>query len=177
MNRIRRKFVEIKYFDEVKKLVDEKVYIKASKRALKESVRKFKSGIIKDVRQRYNVKTSMLKSKMKERYGYIGREYAWQLQIASRPLSLTHFGARQTKKGVTVKIKKDRGRKLIPHAFLALNQVFIRETKKRLPIKALKTLSVPQMFKDEIIEVRMKEAVGFYEKRLMHHIDYYLGKK
>lgn len=58
------------------------------------------------------------------------------------------FGAKQTKLGVTVQIKKSGGRKLIRHAFIG-NQgrtVFVREGKSRLPINPFETIDVPQMF-------------------------------
>ena len=169
------RYIEIKNLDGVKAFVDEKLYIRASKRALKESVRWLKKEIVKDVRARYNIKASVLKAKMKEKYGYVGSRYAWRLDVQGRPMSLTHFGAKQTKKGVTVKIKKNIGRKLIRHAFIAKNQVFIRETKRRLPIKALKTLSVPQMFRPEIIDRRVEEANEKYQKRFYHHLQYLSG--
>jgi hypothetical protein len=50
--------------------------------------------------------------------------------------------------GVSVKIKRTGGRKLIPGAFIG-NQgrtVFIRTGSDRLPIKAVETVDVPQMF-------------------------------
>lgn len=58
------------------------------------------------------------------------------------------FGAKQTKQGVTVRIKKSGGRKLIKHAFIANKgrTVFTREGTKRLPIKPVETIDVPQMF-------------------------------
>lgn len=39
--------------------------------------------------------------------------------IRGSPLSLMHYKARQTKKGVTVHVKKKNPRKLLPHAFIA----------------------------------------------------------
>ncbi|MDE2255799.1 MAG: phage tail protein [Betaproteobacteria bacterium] len=59
------------------------------------------------------------------------------------------FSAKQTRLGVTVRIKKSSGRKLIRHAFIANKgrTVFIREEDTpRLPIKPVETIDVPQMF-------------------------------
>lgn len=65
-----------------------------------------------------------------------------------RSRNVIAFGAKQTKQGVTVRIKKSGGRKLIRHAFIG-NQgrtVFVREGKSRLPIKPFETIDAPQMF-------------------------------
>lgn len=43
---------------------------------------------------------------------------AASLYMDDSPVSLHHFGARQTKKGVTYKIGKQGGRKLLPHGFI-----------------------------------------------------------
>jgi hypothetical protein len=69
-----------------------------------------------------------------------------------RSRNLIHFGAVQTKRGVTVKVKRSGSRKLIPGAFIinAGNQyggtVMIRRGKQRLPINARQTIDVAQMF-------------------------------
>lgn len=65
----------------------------------------------------------------------------------SARLALRNFGARQNKKGVTYKISKTKGRKLIPSAFQGprpgavkvswRGNVFIRAGKERLPIVKL----------------------------------------
>jgi Prophage minor tail protein Z (GPZ) len=75
----------------------------------------------------------------------------------SRSLNLAAFGARQTAKGVSFKIKKGGGRKTIPGAFL-INQgktVMIRTGKRRLPIKALQTIDVAQMFNTRRINAKV----------------------
>lgn len=71
------------------------------------------------------------------------------------------FAAKQTKQGVTVKILKGGGRKLIKGAFIA-NQgrtVFIREGKKRLPIKGVETIDVPQMFNTRRVSERVMHRI------------------
>ena len=69
-------------------------------------------------------------------------------RAGKRSLNLAHFAARQTAKGVSFKVKRNGARKTIPGAFL-INQgktVMIRTGKRRLPIKALQTIDVGQMF-------------------------------
>lgn len=72
--------------------------------------------------------------------------------------------ARQTKKGMTqvgFQIKRGGGRKMIPGAFVG-NQgrtMFIRTGKARLPIKALNTIDVPQMFNTRRINQIVRQAM------------------
>lgn len=74
-----------------------------------------------------------------------------------RSLNLANFAARQTRKGVSFKIKRDGGRKTIPGSFLINNgrTVMIRTGKARLPIKALQTIDVAQMFNTQRINSKV----------------------
>ena len=74
-----------------------------------------------------------------------------------RSLNLANFAARQTRKGVSFKIKRDGGRKTIPGSFLINNgrTVMIRTGKARLPIKALQTIDVAQMFNTQRINAKV----------------------
>lgn len=103
----------------------------------------------------------------------------------ARSLNVIHFGAKQvtgktSKKvrvkirdkwvtlnvplggGVSVKIKKAGGRKIIAGAFIGNDgrTVFIRETKDRLPIKAVQTIDVPQMFNTRKINLAVLQKIG-----------------
>lgn len=63
--------------------------------------------------------------------------------------------------GVSIKIKRNGPRKLIPHAFLG-NQgrtVFIRTGNDRLPIKAVETIDIPQMFNTQRVFKRVVDRV------------------
>jgi hypothetical protein len=78
-----------------------------------------------------------------------------------RSLNLINFAARQTKQGVTVKISRNGGRKLIPGAFIANKgrTVFMRTGKARLPIKALQTIDVAQMFNTRRINAKVVQFI------------------
>ena len=78
-----------------------------------------------------------------------------------RSLNLANFGARQTKRGVTFKIKRNGGRQLIPGSFLINNgrTVMIREGKKRLPIKAKLTIGVGSMFNTRRINAKVVQMI------------------
>jgi hypothetical protein len=102
--------------------------------------------------------------------------------VRGRPLSLAGFGARQTKKGVTVNVKGTR--KLIPGAFIQrlkdargdeYEVVFIRQGASRYPIKALKTIDVPGVFsRDEILQAVDAAAFRRFEIELPRQIAYLL---
>lgn len=77
--------------------------------------------------------------------------------IDPKPVPLIDYSARQTQKGVTVRVKKSGGRGLVRGAFIATMRsghtgVFSRTSKtgvvsKRLPIRELFSTSVRQFFK------------------------------
>ena len=104
-----------------------------------------------------------------------------------------YFGARQTKRGTTVRIKRGGGRKLIQSAFIAtmpsgLIQVWVRygerqtarggryAGQKRQRIRQLFTISPGKMFEIEGEQVFKRmvedEAGPMFKKEL----DFYLGK-
>jgi hypothetical protein len=71
------------------------------------------------------------------------------------------FGAKKVSTGVSVKIKKAGGRKIITGAFIGNKgrTVFKRVGDKRLPIKAVATINVPQMFNQKRINAAVVAAI------------------
>lgn len=81
--------------------------------------------------------------------------------VRGRPQPIIDFDAKQTKRGVTFKIKKDKGRRIIKGAFIATMRsgrkgVFVRTFKKDvnpkkhgLPIEEKFTTSVMQAFTNQ----------------------------
>jgi len=168
--------VEIKGLDKFESFLYSDVWYKAQKRTTTEMGRKFRTKVVKDIRKTYNIKAKDLKKSMRTKVEKKGDAFVWKLNVKSRLLSLTHFGARQTKKGVSVLIRKDEGRKILARTFIAKGQVFQREGKERLPIVAKKTLSVPQMFNKETMKEAFEEVSKEYPRRFEHNLNYYLGK-
>lgn len=108
---------------------------KAMYRALKKTLGNTKTGTAREIRKSLNLKADRIKKDLKAIGPSKGSMDA-RLRCKSRPVGYTHFGARQTKKGVTVKVTKSGGRKLIPHAFIAElksgnRHVAIRQTDMR----------------------------------------------
>lgn len=108
---------------------------------------------IRRIRETHKIQAQVVRRAFVIRRAYAGRLQS-MVYASGRPLNLIGFGARQTKKGVTVDVKGTR--KLIPGAFIATlpnnsyRGVFSRKGKARFPIKALTTVSVPGLFKRDI---------------------------
>lgn len=86
------------------------------------------------------------------------------IQFVENKVSLAE-GRRRAKSGIAsqvrFQIKRSGGKKVIKGAFIA-NQgrtVFIREGKSRLPIKALSTIDVPQMFNSRRINTTIRTVM------------------
>jgi len=108
--------------------------------------------------------------KLKELKPYVHTTKATQyshtaiIRVKSRSISLSHFGARQLKRGVSFKLKKDKGRTTLKHTFIAKTKngyvgVFKRKGRKRFPLNTFKSISPSSMYKtdggkavDEVIE-------------------------
>lgn len=101
----------------------------------------------------------------------------YRLAAIGRALNLIRFGARQTKKGVTASAWGKR--KLYKGTFIA-NQgrtVFVRESKARLPIKAVHGPSLPREFARAEFMAKLKEAVTVkWRAEFAAQLNYYLNK-
>jgi hypothetical protein len=127
----------------------------ATVRAVNRTMEQAKTEMSRRIRREYVISASTVRdSLLIRRASFKGGQYRIEAELSSiskrgkRSLNLIHFGARETPKGVSVKVRRDGRRRTINGAFIA-NQgrtVFIREGKKRLPIKAVQTIGVPQMF-------------------------------
>ena len=168
--------VGVEGLDKFKAFANSVVWYRAQKRTTTEMGRKFRTRVVKDIRKTYNIKAKDLKKSMRTKLVKKGDVFEWRLNVKSRMLSLTHFGARQNKKGVSVLIKKDEGRKTLARTFIAKGQVFQRESKDRLPLVVKKTISIPQMFNKETMKEAFEEVSREYPKRFEHNLDYYLGR-
>ncbi len=173
--------VNIDGFYELQKALKPESFKKALNRTVRRMGTRFRKTAVKEVRTTYNVKAKKLKQYISAKTHYGKDGVKWIFYVRGRPLSLIHFGARQTRKGVSVKVRKDRGRRVIKGAFVAPDKgghfrVFKRKGKERLPIESKYTLSVPQMFNKEILDKAKREVEANYEKEFKHNLDYYLGR-
>jgi hypothetical protein len=95
-----------------------------------------------------------------------------------RSANVIAFDARRTSRGVSVKIKKTGGRKVITGAFIGNKgrTVFKRIGKDRLPIKAVQTVGVPQMFNQKRINAAVVAAIkarfpAIFEREAKFYVD------
>ncbi|MFC5498146.1 phage tail protein [Caenimonas terrae] len=101
-----------------------------------------------------------------------------------RSLNLIHFDARQTPAGVSVKILRSGGRKVLKGAFIA-NQgrtVFQRVGKTRLPIKAMQTVDVPQMFNTKrinrvVVQLLQDKFPEVFQREAKYYTDRFNAKR
>ena len=141
---------------------------KAVASALNKTVALAKTAMGREIRAEFNISASTVNQSLRIQRASAARG-KFQLSAAlssisragRRSLNLARFSARQTRKGVTFKVKRGGPRKLIPGAFLINggNTVMIREGKARLPIKALQTIDVAQMFNTRRINAKVVQLI------------------
>ncbi len=173
--------VEFEGIDKALAALNPQEYKKALSKTVRRMGQRFRTTATKEVRNTYYIKAKKLKEKIKTRTVRDGNGTVWKFEVRDNQSSLINFGARQIKKGVSVKVRKDRGRKVIKGAFIVKGaggnlQVFKRAGKERMPIDAKKTLSVPQMFNDDVLNKATKEVEERYASEFKHNLDFYLGK-
>lgn len=168
-----------------------------SKKALKRIVSDMRTRgpgwVSKAVREEYNIKTGDVKAAMHTEKGKgisFGGEVIDDVALVykGRVLSLTHFSLspksrpKRKKYKIKTEIKKGYKKELGKNSFLAHTHgagsksiVFHRDyNASRLPIYAVKTLSIPQMVQDgngnlkPSVEKTVNENL---EKRFKHHMD------
>lgn len=146
----------------------EDIASKAMASALNKTTAQAKTSMSREIRAEFNIDAATVARALR-----VGRASASKgkfqltadLTSISKPhqrsLNLAHFAARQTRKGVTFKVKKGGPRKLIKGAFLINGgaTVMIREGKTRLPIHALQTINVSQMFNTKRINARVVHMI------------------
>lgn len=131
------------------------------------------------IRVIYNIKAKTLKDYTIMRRA-TNRVPEGMIIIKGRKLPLIAFGARQVKRGTTVKVKKAGGRKLIRHAFIAEMpsgkvHVWMRRGPTRLPIEGKFTISVAGMFENqgakEFEDLLQKKMPTTFEHELEHFMN------
>jgi hypothetical protein len=149
---------------------------KALVSALDKTVAQARTAMSREIRAEFNISASKVAESLRTtRARPSGGRFSFEASLESpnkrgRSLNLINFAARQTAKGVTFKVKKSGGRKLIPGAFIA-NQgrtVFIRVagtimakrskyrgTKHAEEIGPLQTIDVAQMFNTKRINAKV----------------------
>lgn len=162
----------------------------ATARALNRTVGQAKTAMSREIRSEFNMSASTVnqalmikRARVKAGVFELEAELTSISKRGKRSLNLAHFSAKQTKKGVTFKIKRDGPRKLIPGAFL-INKgktVMIREGRSRLPIKAIQTIDVTQMFNTKRINAKVVTMIKnkfpeIFEREAKFYADRFNGQ-
>ncbi len=141
---------------------------KATASALNKTIAQAKTAMSKEIRAEFMLSASEVNAALFiSKASAKGGEFRLQASLSSisqrgkRSLNLAHFAARQTRKGVSFKISRKGGRKTIPGSFLINGgkTVMIRTGKSRLPIKALQTIDVAQMFNTKRINAKVIDMI------------------
>ena len=164
--------------DKLLAVLNPNLYSKILNRTINEIGGKIKTQMSRDARKTYNIKAGDLNKYLKvKRSNYSKLEYS--INISSGTRNVKHFGARVMKSRgyVTVKIKNNKGRSTLTPAFKSKNSdAILRRVKGTQEIKSVNTLSVPQMFNQEILDRAEKLNDREFSKTFERNFKYYIGK-
>lgn len=170
--------VELRGVDEVLAQLNPIVYKKALNRTLNDMGAKVKTQTVKRVRRTYNIKAAELKKYMKiKRSRYSDMNYTMDIR-SSRFNAMRFDPKRLKKKGhISVKIRKDNGRKTLKRAFKAKNGAVLMREKNSQKIRAVTTVSVAQMFNKKIQSEATDMVENNFRNRLKDNFSFYIGKE
>jgi hypothetical protein len=162
----------------VKRLLS--AYPKGEAKALQRAVNKVgvsaRTHMVKEIRQEVNLKAGELKRRNVTLKKANRRTLTAHLTVQGARVPLSSFGARATRKGITVTVNKRKGRQRIDSAFLRRDRkgVWKRLEKQRLPITELHGPSVPVVV-DSIPEISGKRYDSELLNALLREVDVQIG--
>lgn len=174
--------MEIEFRELLNRLKDAPLKIKrdAIRNAMNRAVQQGRTAASRAIRADYAYKASTVNASFKVHLANNTNGSA-ALQSKGRRVRLIDMGARQTAKGVSVRVSKRR--KLIRGAFIATMKsghrgVFIRLTKKSLPIKEMYTIGVPEAFRAKpVMNATTEKMEQSFYKRLEHETNRLMGDR
>ena len=127
---------------------------KVTARAVNRTVEQAKTAMVKEIRSTYAVTSSYVRERLRiKRATFKAGQFGIRAELIGgdgkrRSANVINFGARQIRKGVSIKVRRDKRRSVIKSAFIANNgrTVFRRTGAARLPIEPVRTIDIPQMF-------------------------------
>ena len=155
-------------------------------RSIKKTLSTMKTNASQEIRKDLAVKASIVAKELKV-YTAAYRYMQGKFVDVSYPLGLIHFGAKQNKTGVSVKVKKAVRRTTVKHAFIARGrndnrQVFWRERQggkmvPRLPIEKLTGPRIADILANpKVFDVVMKNADAALAANLDHETEYLISR-
>lgn len=168
---------EIKGLKELTDALDPKRYKKVVTRVLNKLGSQSKTAISREVRNTYNIKKDRLDA------GFYMRRATWEnlavlLRYSGKTPGLQRFDARTTNRGVTVRVLKIGGRKVVKGAFMPgkIIGIYKRVGKERFPIKRLYGPDIPGMVNTVGEDAAQRVLDEKADKILSHELEYELGK-
>lgn len=192
--------LQIKGLSDTEQLLNYKYINKAVTRSLNRAANSAVTVGSKKIRTIYNIKAGDIKKAVNIKKATVGNTQA-VLNITGGQIPFKYFGAKQTQKGVTLKIKKTEPRKLIKSAFIGGyipikkkkgkyvpvkisswggGHVYQRKTKKWLPISKLvaTNITIPDLFRSPKIWPHIQNKIQeTFEKEFWRNYEYYLSKR
>ena len=173
----------------------------AGSRAINDTLKFVRASAVRKIRERLNIKAKDIRDRIFLTKATRNKLEGRFVVTGARRLPVFLFGAKQRKKGVAYRIKKGRGRKLSPGAWInkTLRQVFVREFADtdtadtgerattgetfeggkrvgRRPIRPVFGPSIGHVFREEVQTTVEREAFAKLEERLDFHIDRLLNQ-
>lgn len=159
----------------------ESVSDRAILRALNRAVDAGKTEAVKLTREELSLKAADVRKAIKVRKSGASLSRA-EIVIEPKPVPIIDYGARPTRRGVSVKIKRGGARKIVRHAFFATMASGHKGVFKRVPgtigprsrrekIKEVFSTSVGQLFKRRSAVERVVQRVSTeFLRRAQHEI-------
>ena len=142
---------------------------KAMARAINKATAMGRTEMARAIRDEFNLSVSKARDKLQIRKAFAtsgnltikGELFSKDPSGKRRAINLISFGAKATRKGLSVKIKRGGPRVLFRNGFIGNKgrTAFERVGDKRLPIKPLQTIDVPQMFNTKRINLRVRKRI------------------
>jgi len=139
----------------------------ATARALNRTVEQAKTAMSREIRSQFVLPAARVNEALRiNKASATGGAFRLEAELfpqrkKGRSINLAAFDARKVAKGWSFRIRRDGPRQLIPGAFMINNgkTMMIRVGKSRLPIKALQTIDVAQMFNTKRINAKVVELI------------------
>ena len=141
--------------DTVLAVLNPRIYTKSLNRTVNDIGGKVRTQIVKSAGKKYNISAAELKDErvMKvSKSNYSTMNYS--LVMRSKRLNAKRFGAKKLKRkgNVSIKIIKTTKSKKLKRAFFAKNGAVLMREKNSQKIRAVTTVSIPQMFNKKTLK-------------------------
>lgn len=159
--------VSLNYRDLARFARTPKEVVKAQRMAGRDAIRTVRTEAGRHIRARKRLRVRDVNSNLRVRLPSAG-ELVWILDVADSRVPLVDYPYRQTRLGVSVAVNRGAERKLVKSAFVARMRsghlgVFVRDTRKRLPISELYSTRVLDLFDDQgMIDATLERGAQVY---------------